>query len=345
MRGWQLVVRIAVVLLAILTLSRPARAESTLVVLGRPFGGAPNAMEQFNRARGELLADGFRVLLLDAIDEGGREAALLREGRAVGAPVVAGMFLTDDGGSIELWLVDTVSARVVVRRLQSEPGESGEPEVLARRSVDLLRASLLDFLVDSLRVVASTSPPRASPSPAGTSVAPSVDRWALEGGLGILASFDGLGPAVLPVVRVRFAPAPPIRLRVTGAWLGTQPSVRAPTGSATVEQGLALAECAARPWRGPIAPFLSIGVGAYYAGVNGDANRASPYQGTRSSAVAFTAEAGIGVSALVASRLEMVLEAEGLVSDPGIAIRFLEVDAARIGRPSLLGTMTLAGWL
>jgi hypothetical protein len=41
----------------------------------------------------------------------------------------------------------------------------------------------------------------------------------------------------------------------------------------------------------------------------------------------------------------VMVEAEALVVDPGIAVRFLDQDAAKIGRPSVLGTMTLGGWL
>jgi hypothetical protein len=343
----RLAARIALWVFAVLAASGPAWAESTLVILVRPDINTPNATEVLNRARGELAADGFGVVLLDAVPEAEREATLLREGRARRAPVTAGVFIADDATSIELWLLDTVTGRLLVRRLEPEPGvpEQG-PEVLARRSVDVLRASLFDFLVDSLREAASKGTvPVSSPPLPRRGTQPTLERWALEGGLGVLASFDGLGPAVLPVLRARFAPIPVVQLRVTGAWLGTQPSVETTTGTATVEQGIALAECAARPLRGPIVPVAVVGAGAYYVGVNGGADPASPYQGKRSATVAFALEAGVGVSVPIASRVEVVIEADALIADPGIAVRFLELDAAKIGRPSVLGTMTLAGWL
>jgi hypothetical protein len=61
--------------------------------------------------------------------------------------------------------------------------------------------------------------------------------------------------------------------------------------------------------------------------------------------VAFALETGLGLSLPVAPHLEVVVEAAALIADPGIAVRFLDVDAAKIGRPSVLGTVTLAGWL
>jgi hypothetical protein len=331
---------------AVLTASWPAYAESTLVILARPAMGAPDATEVLYRVRGELAADGFPVLLLDAVAETEREGTLLREGRARNAPFTAGIFIAEDAASIDLWLSDTLTGRTFVRRLEWEPGTEQTPEVLARRSVDVLRASLLDFVVESLRQAASRGSASVSGPPVARLGAKSpVDRWALEGGLGVLASFDGLGPAVLPVARVRFAPNPVFSLRVTGAWLGSEPSVHAATGSATVEQGVVLAECAARPWQGRIVPIASVGAGAYYVGVNGSADPALPYPAKHTTTVSFALEAGLGVAVPIASRLEVVVEAEALFVDPGIAVRFLDQDAAKIGRPSVLGTMTLGGWL
>ena len=52
-----------------------------------------------------------------------------------------------------------------------------------------------------------------------------------KAGSGSSAASTGLGPAVLPVIRARFQPIPVLQVRVTGAWLGTQPSVRTPAGS------------------------------------------------------------------------------------------------------------------
>src|SRR5579864_8053037 len=94
---------IALVTLAILGSTGRAAAESTLVVLARPAAGGAPASEVLNRARGELVADGFTVLIVDAIAEADRSTALARTGRAAGAAVTAGLFVAEDAGMIDLW--------------------------------------------------------------------------------------------------------------------------------------------------------------------------------------------------------------------------------------------------
>jgi hypothetical protein len=330
--------------LAVLGATRTAAAESTLVVLARPATNEANANEVLNRARGELVADGFNVLLIDSVAEADRTATLARTGRESGAAVTAGLFVEDNATTIELCLVDAITGRVLVRRVEVQATSAEQaPKVLARRTVDLLRASLLDFLVESLRSVVSErrAPPISSP-PSGGSEKTATSGWAIEAGLAVLVGLEGVRPAVVPLLRVRFAVSQAFLLRATGAWFGTQPRVEAATGSASVEQGMALLDCVAPFWqRSWLRPHVSVGAGAYFVGVNGSG--VSPHPGEHSSEFAFALDAGIGDAIPIGSRFEVVLEAHALVASPGIAIRFLDTDAARIGRPTLMATITLAG--
>jgi hypothetical protein len=301
--------------------------------------------EVINRLRGELLADGFNVQWVDATSEDDRVATLTRAGHAVGAAVAAGLWVVEGARTVELILVDELTGRTLVRQLVEDPSspEQQAPEVIARRSADFLRAGLLDFLGESLRSAVSEArkptPPGAEPRDDGAR-----SRWAIEAGVGVLGSFDRVGPAAMPLARVRFAATPMLQLRVTAAWLGTQPVVQAPAGTASVAQGLALLECTAHPWnRHLLHPFASLGAGTYYVGVSGSG--AGSDRGERSSALAFAFAAGLGVASTFGSHFEVLLEGQVLVADPGLAIRFLGVDAARIGRPSVLGALTIAGWI
>jgi hypothetical protein len=333
---------VAVVALAVLALPTQVWAESTLVILVRPTSGGAGAAEVLHRAHGELVADGFTVLLTDAPPHVDPITLLGGQGRASGAPVTAGLFVADDATSIDLYLVDALSSRTLTRHLEVPANAADQgPEVLARRAVDVLRASLLDFLVASLRSAVS----RAHPAPVAAQVdQPTWSRWAIEAGLCVLGSLQGVGPAVVPLARVRYAVTPTLQLRVTGAWLGTQPRIDAAAGSATVEQGTVLAEAIGTLWRDRwIHPHLSFGTGAYYVGVTGSG--ASPYSGSRSTEVALALDAGAGVAASLGSNLEVGFEVHALMTAPGIAIRFLDTDVARVGRPSLLGALTLAGWI
>jgi hypothetical protein len=169
-------------------------------------------------------------------------------------------------------------------------------------------------------------------------------RWAIEAGVGVLGSFEGVGPAAMPLARLRFAASPTWQLRITTAWLGTEPLLEGPTGTASVAQGLALLECTAHFWHRRIfRPFVSLGTGTYYVGVTGSGT--PPERGERSTAFSFAFDAGLGVAASIGSHFEVLLEAQAVVAEPGIGIRFVGVESARIGRPSVLGTLTIAGWI
>ncbi|MDP8999506.1 MAG: hypothetical protein M3O46_05285 [Myxococcota bacterium] len=333
---------------SVIVTSGLAHAESTVVVLFRPAAGNGNASEVLNRARGELVADGFGVLLVDAVPEDGRVASITRKGHESGAAVAAGLFVADDASTIELCLVDELSGRVLVRRLDVQANSSEHaPEVLARRTVDLLRSSLLDFLVQSLRSSVLESQASRRPAPVVDRNEQSVEsRWGIEAGLGVLGSFQGAGASIAPLARLRFAVNRNFQLRATASWFGTQPHVTSSngTGTATIEQGVAVVECVARFWRSRwFRPELSMGGGTYYVATNG--NGVAPYPSKQSSGFAAAIDAGLGVGTPIGAHFELLLELHAIVTAPGIAIRFLDADAARIGRPSLLSTLSLAGWI
>ena len=356
---------------------RPAWADSVFVFLAGPTGGAPIPTEVVNRLRGELIADGFQVELAPPSHEADRTEALRRSGRAAGAAIVVGLFVDENTGRIDLYLLDTLSDRVVARRLEA-PTKSPDqgPQVVARHAVSLLRANLLDFVVEGLRSALATAPKvpaslTSSPNPRGVQPSPTVqtpppsqavsaletppredavDRpgvrrlFALEGGLGVLGGFEGVGLSVMPVVRLRLAANRTFQFRLTGAGLGSTPAVQAQAGSATVEQDLvqidALAVMSQGRW---VRPLAAVGLGAYYAGVAGSG--ILPYEGRSDSAVALALAGTVGAAFPMARDVEMSLELQALVTEPGMVLRFADVSAARLGRPLLLATFTVAGWI
>jgi hypothetical protein len=372
---------IALALFAALTVfavARSAQAASALVVLIPSSSGSPAAELVLSRTRGELLADGFHVLLVDATPEAERVPTLQRVGRQAGAGVTAGMSLEGDGTTLDLYLVDLLNGRVLVQRLEERATVGGQaPEVIARQHVDRLRAHLLDFLVQDLPAGASPStsgaaPPRppASAAPSGPSGQPPVapttapaepaapgstasgetgavpgrPRIGIEAGLAVVGGFDGVGAAVMPIIRGRYELAHALQLRVTAAWFGTQPQVTSAAGTASVDQGLALVECVAQPWlEGRVRPSASIGAGLYHVGVTGTG--AGPNAGTANTGLAFALDGGAGVIVPLGPRVEMSFEGHVVLTAPGLAVRLLDSDVARIGRPAVLGTMSLAGWI
>jgi hypothetical protein len=324
---------------------RAAAAEPTLVVVAERKPAEPNADRLVNRLRGELAADGIDAARVDLPISAAEADLLEQEARNAGAEVGAALVVGRYGRAVELMLVDASTGRVLRRQVDSDAeAERSGPEVLARRSVDLLRASLLDFVVESLRAAVSRSQPTAPPL---ARLPPRGLRANLGGGFGVLGGFQGVGPALVPVLRAGVTDAAPDahwQLRATAAALGTHPIVIRPTGSATIDQTVAVIETLVSPWAGrSIRPIVSAGLGVYYLSANGMG--VAPYRGVQSASFAMALTAGVGVIARVASSLDVAIDVQALVTAPGLAVRFVEDDAARVGRPAILSTLTVAGRL
>ncbi|WP_437792989.1 hypothetical protein [Sorangium sp. So ce693] len=335
--------------------SPAASGEPARVVLVRPGAADPSISEALIRIRGELVADGFDVEVLDAQSASAPRPTMDDAGQQAGSAALIGLFLAPDGQAAELWVVDPRTHETLVRRIDTR-GEAREHivEVLAVRAVELLRASLLELLMSSQRAPAPA--PAAAPPP--SKVSEQVPRqaeqprvhasrrstWGVELGGGLLASPGGIGPALLLVARLRFAPIGPLEARLSFAGLGTAPRVVGPQGSATVQQRFGLVELAALPWPElRLRPRFSVGLGALHVAVDGEASW--PYRGVHSAQWAFAADAGAGVELGIVRRLHVVAEAHALVAHPYPVVRFVETEAARGARPALLGSLSLVGWL
>ncbi|XXX78318.1 hypothetical protein WMF30_06065 [Sorangium sp. So ce134] len=333
--------------------SPAASGEPARVVLVRPSAADPSISEALIRIRGELVADGFDVDLLDAQSASAPRPTMDDAGQQAGSAALIGLFLAPDGQAAELWVVDPRTNKTLVRRIDTR-GEAREHivEVLAVRAVELLRASLLELLMSSRRSAAPAAAP--PPSEVSRQVSPPAERsldhqsrrsmWGVELGGGLLASPGGIGPALLLVARLRVAPLGPIEGRLSLAGLGTAPRVAGPQGSATVQQRFGLVELAALPWPElRLRPRFSVGLGALHVAVDGEASW--PYRGAHSAQWAFAADAGAGVELGILRRLDVVVEAHALVAHPYPVVRFVETEAARGARPALLGSLSLVGWL
>jgi hypothetical protein len=332
--------------LSFLLASGVLRAESALVVLVRPSAQTAIVTEAITRIRGELIADGFEVSVVDAPPGSDPASVLARADQQTGAAATIGLFLHADASAAELWVVDRLTNKTVVRRVEMVSGAGASvPEVLARRSVELLRASLLEILVDAQKRPSVAPTPRTQASRwVAKSLEPRRSSFGAEAGAQVLAGFGGIGAAILPVARVRLALGEHVATRLTLTGLGTRPVVEAPEGTATVNQALALfellGEIAPANW---LRPTVSLGAGAYHIGVEGSAN--APYAALHGAAYTFAADVGAGLALSITSAFAVALEGHALVLTPYPVISFLGVDTVETGRPLVSGALTLVGWL
>jgi len=336
----------ALVALTILLLARSSRAESALVVLVRPSAESAVVGEAITRIRGELIADGFDVSIIDAPLGADPASVLGRAEQQTGAAATLGLFLRADASAAELWVIDRLTNKTVVRSVEmTKSPVASAPEVLARRSVELLRASLLEILVDAQKRPADKPAPRAQASRwVAQALEPRRSNWGVEAGAQVLAGFGGVGSAVMPVGRVRVVLSERFAARLTVSGLGTRPRVDTAEGTATVSQEIGLlewiGEISPRSW---LKPSVSLGAGAYHIGVAG--NAAWPYAGLDGGRFVFAADAGAGLALSLTSSFALSLEGHATVVTPRPVIRFLEVETAEIRSPLLSGALTLVGRL
>ena len=307
--------------LALSCISVDARAEPALVVLVRL------APTERRRARGHhadprgAVADGFSVLVIDAVQGTDAASMLSRVGLETGAAATLGLILHPDAKSAEAWIVDRMTNKTVMRRIEMPATSAGSaPEVLARRSVELLRASLLEILVHAPEAAVKSPEARASAAKwVARGLAPS--RWGVEAGAQVLGGFDGIGAAVMPVGRARFVLGRRFSARLTLAGLGTRPRLDSPRGSATVSQALGLFELVGEVVpQGWLRPSVSLGAGAYHVGIDGRAS--NPYRGLEDECFVFAADLGLGLTLPLTSSLALSLEGHATVVAPYPVIRF-----------------------
>jgi len=336
-----------------------------IVVLDPP-AASPLARLCVTRLRQELTADGFDVSTLDPgpqRDPVSLAAVMEREADATAVLAIVG---EPGEPRTELWILDRVGTKPVTRRL-AVPTDDPErtAEVLAIRALEVLKASALKRLIDAAPP-ASAPPAPAAPSIALPIVAPSIaapsivapsigasplaaspltsPRVGLEAGVSVLGNVDGPGPAAIPLVRTRVRLAPFLFARLTLAGLGSEARVDARTGSALVSQSFALVELAAalRPGR-RLRPGLSLGVGTLRDEIRGEG--IWPYQGREDAQWALALDAGLGLLLQVSHGVSFALEGHALVAVPHATVRFDKLEAARLGFPAVLGSLSMVAWL
>jgi hypothetical protein len=340
--------RAAVVTAIMLTLllgNRPVLADSALVVLVRPSAQSTVVSEAITRIRGELIADGFEVSIVDAPPGSDPASVLARADPQTSAAATLGLFPQPDASAAELWVVDRLTNKTVVRRVELDRSSTGSaPEVLARRSVELLRASMLEILVDARRRPLSPSPRAQASRWAAQALEPQRSVWGVEAGALVLGGFGGVGPAIMPVLRGRVVVSDRFAARLTLSGLGTRPHVQAAEGTATVNQALGLVEwiveIAPHSW---LRPAVSLGAGAYHISAEGSA--AWPYEALDPGTWAFAADVGTGLSLSLSSVFALCLEGHATLVTPRPVIRFVGVETAEIQSPLLGGALTLVGRL
>ena len=329
------------------------------VILLRPPAAPGAVSEALVRLRGELMIEGFDAQVVELTLGPDTRASLekIAPTMSAAATAVVAVVAGAEPASAELWVVDRVTGKTVVRRIRADPSTAVArmAEVLSVRAVELLRASFLELAITSKPMAdAAVDIPVLPPPPTVTRFAtePLAEpdwTWAVEAGGGAMAAISppggGLGNEFVPVARLERSFGPRWCVRATFAGLGTQTRVDVRGGYADVSQSLAIAEGVLRFRRGRrLQPIVALGAGALRLAAEG--HLAPPYASGSGSRWSLAADAGVGLRVPIKERrFELGVEVHALVAQPYPVVHFFDAEVARAGRPSLFGSVTLLGGL
>jgi hypothetical protein len=332
----------------------PATPAPKVILLRRP--AVPAAVsEALVRLQAELTVEGFDAQVIE-IDLGTDvRAALERLAPTMAATAVVAVVASADPASAELWVVDRVTGKTVVRRVHADPKATRIAEVLSVRAVELLRASFLELAISSRPAPDVVEAPLPPPPVVTRFVTEPLEeaepdwRWAVEAGGGGMGAIQGASGGTtflgefLPVARVQRAFGPRLCARISFAGLGTQAHVDLPGGYADVSQTIGLIEALVRFRRGRrLEPVISLGAG--FLRVSAEGHETAPYIGGNAWHLSAAADAGAGLRIpLRARRVELGVEVHALLAEPYPVVRFFQTEVARAGRPSMLASVTLLG--
>jgi hypothetical protein len=321
------------------------------VVLVRPSNPAPGMTEALVRIHGELVSAGFEVEILDGWLVQGMDVEsrswLEQLATRRGADAVVAVIGDKSPDSVEVWVIDKVTGKSVMRHVPFRPLSAKGSETLAIQAVELLRASFLE-----IDLSASAHPSEVKPAPPTTVVrfvemerkAEQAERFGIEVGGAASMSLDGVGPAVMPVVRFDWTVRPWFVAQATVAGMGTRPNVRTASSSAQFDQEFALLGASYR-FRASkrLRPFVLLSAGILHTSVEGQADL--PLQGQHAEQWSFLLDGGFGAGAALGERLYLSLAAHAQVAEPYPAIRFAGSQVATAARPNILLTLTMGAWL
>ena len=344
------------VLLASLALLWGARLEAATVMIVRPAAPSAALTETVSRLHGEMLSVGLTVMIAERPEVRGTDGASARawlERRAIDGGIDAAIDVIGDGRveAADVWVFQPAPRPPQVTRILAEPEVENAPARLAIRAIDLLRSLLIEGdLAGASRRAAS--PPAATTAVTAivaseASPAPDGGRIGFELGAAVLASLDGVGPALLPLVRLDAALGPWLGLQLEAAGFGTRPTVGTPGASARVAQQYALAgACVCASSLGSAArlrPMGGISVGALRTAADGEAD--PPLKGHSLVQWSFVVEASAGARLRLGKRTHLTAAVHVQVAEPYVDIRVVNAGPATSGRPNVLVTFAVGEWL
>ncbi|MBC8133548.1 MAG: hypothetical protein H7X95_11255 [Deltaproteobacteria bacterium] len=331
-----------------------APQSASRVVLLRANPDDPLSRQANTLLKAELQGIGFEVTEVDLDmdlkgEAAGGELRRRIEGAATHTQSVATFAIRSVAGgtTVELWLEDHLTGKLVIRRVEVTRGQGAAADV-ALKAVELLRGSLLEVTVQGR---AGSAPGPSTPLDIKRFVAAAAanGREYFIEGVGISAGVAALRDVGLsaasyaPIVRISWGRATGSALRLTALGLGSSPALHAAEGTAQVHQTILFADAlrVLRPGA-RLQPFLGAGVGIHR--VRSAGRGVSPlFPDGDDTTTAVAAGAAMGIAARLGNRLALVLDMALLTSLPHTRIKIALREVARTGGLTVLMGASLFG--
>jgi hypothetical protein len=329
-----------------------ARAEATKVVIVRPAAASPEMNETLSRLEGEVLSLGLEVAVVERPRTPHATAAESRawvERTAIERQTDAVIDVSAAAGSmgIDVWVFEGAARRAEISLVAPEPNSETTPARLAIRAVDTLRARLAELDLTAKGSAKSTpagDPPTIVAEARPHDSAATMWRLDLQAGGALLTSVDGVGPALMPLVRVGGMLRPWLELHAELAGFGSRPTVASVAGSAHVAQAYAVGGAGGCARDGhTLQPCIALSAGVLRTAIDGEAD--APADAHFVERWSFLLDGSLGARVNLPGRYHLTLAAHVQVAQPYVAIHLADTLVATSGRPNLLVSLTVGAWL
>ena len=343
--------RLAQTFVFLLGVLAAARAQAATIVIIRPTSASPEMTETVSRLHGELLSLGIDVAFAEraavtVTSPADPRARLEPIATARDADAVIEVAAEPAPASVDIYVLDRRAHRSEVSRVSAESSAENAPARLAIRTIEVLRSSLVEIDLAARSRAGSSDVQAVATAPPPETNAPSsaVERIGLEAGAAVLTSVDGVGPAVMPAVRIGWATPSGLVVHATLAGLGTHPGLTAPEGTARVAQQFAvLGISSGAPSARRIRPYVGLAAGVLRTAIDGEAD--PPAQAHSVNRWSALLDGSVGARISGPSLTFLTLAAHVQVATPYVAVHIADTVAATTGRLNLLLTLTVGAWL
>jgi len=321
-----------------------------MVVIVQP-ASAPALTETMSRLRGELLSLGLEVVIAERPGPGAQgpvdpRAWLERDAGGRGPDAVIDFAGDPALATIDVWVLEKRSRRAEVSRVAVDPARDGDPGRLAIRAVEVLRSSLLanDLTAQAPRPSAVDPTPAAVVDNGTRTDASQARRVDLEAGATMVARLDGVGPALMPIMRIGWAPRPWFMLQATLAGLGSRPEVTTMSGTARIAQQYGVVGgCICPSAADRIGLTVAFATGALRTTIDGQAGPTVEAHSVERWSLLL--DGSLGARLRLPGRYHLTMAAHLQLAEPYVAIYFVDSRVATTGRPNLLVSLTVGAWL